>query len=98
MSRECGESVLERLDEIVESRIRERPPGSYTARLAEGGVQLAARKLGEEAVEAVVEALQGRGERLVEEAADLLYHLVVLVRLSGRSIREVLCELERRMG
>ena len=92
------ESVLERLDRIVVERLERRPPGSYTVELAERGLPYAARKLGEEAVETMVEALSGKGDALVREAADLLYHLVVLLRLGGRSIGEVLEELERRMG
>ena len=90
--------MLERLEEIVDQRLRDRPPGSYTARLAEGGLPLVARKVGEEAVETLVEALGGSRERLVEEAADLLYHLIVMLRLRGVSVREVLGELGRRMG
>ncbi len=91
------EGVLERLDGIIMERLERRPPGSYTVKLAERGLPYAARKLGEEAVETMVEALSGKGDALVREAADLLYHLVVLLRLSGRSIGEVLEELERRM-
>ncbi|KSW12653.1 hypothetical protein CF15_01685 [Pyrodictium occultum] len=73
------------------------PEGSYTARLLRDP-RLAARKLGEEAAEAMVEALAGPRERLLEEAADLLYHLMVVLRLRGLSICDVVEELEARAG
>ena len=88
---------LEELDRVVEQRARGMPEGSYTARLLRDP-GLAARKLGEEAAEAMVEALVGTRERLVEEAADLLYHLMVLLRLRGASLCDVARALEARAG
>ena len=79
----------------VVERVRERPPGSYVASLAEAGVGRAAQKLGEEAVEAAVSAAAGDG-RLVEEAADVLFHLYVLLAVAGVDVAEVEAELERR--
>ncbi len=62
--------------------MRDRPEGSYTASLAEAGIERCAQKLGEEAVEAAVSAVAGDG-RLAEEAADLIYHLYVLLAVAG---------------
>jgi len=90
-------NVLEELDRIIVDRIKDRPHGSYTAMLAERGVEYTARKVGEEAVEVIVAALSEDGGRLVEEAADLLYMLSVLLRLRGTSILRVLDVLEGRM-
>lgn len=87
---------LEELEEVIRDRLREMPEDSYTALLARRGVGYTARKLGEEAVETIVEALQGSRETLVYESADLLYHLMVLLALRGASIRDVVSELERR--
>lgn len=72
---------------IVE-RVRDRPEGSYTASLADAGVERAAQKLGEEAVEAAVAAVAGDG-RLAEEAADVIYHLYVLLAVAGVDIADV---------
>lgn len=88
---------LEELDRLIEQRARELPEGSYTAKLLQDPA-LAARKLGEEAAEAMVEALAGTRERLVEEAADLLYHLMVVLRLRGASLCDVARALEARAG
>lgn len=78
-------SALEALIEVVAERDRERPSGSGTAALLEGGVPAVARKVGEEALETVLAALAEpeRLDRLVDESADLLYHLVVLWRAAG---------------
>lgn len=94
----CRVCFLEELERVVEERLRERPEGSYTAAIAEKGLGFAARKLGEEAVETLVEALAGPRERLAEEAADLLYHLIVLLRLRGVSLSDVVAVLEERAG
>jgi phosphoribosyl-AMP cyclohydrolase / phosphoribosyl-ATP pyrophosphohydrolase len=79
----------------VVERVRERPEGSYVASLAEAGVARAAQKLGEEAVEAAVSAAAGDG-RLVEEAADVLFHLYVLLAVAGADVAEVEAELAGR--
>ncbi|MGZ6761729.1 MAG: phosphoribosyl-ATP diphosphatase, partial [Gaiellaceae bacterium] len=73
----------------------DRPAGSYVASLAEAGVERAAQKLGEEAVEAAV-AAAARDGRLVEEAADVLFHLYVLLAVAGVDIAQVEDELARR--
>jgi phosphoribosyl-ATP pyrophosphohydrolase/phosphoribosyl-AMP cyclohydrolase len=79
----------------VVERVRDRPDGSYVASLAEAGVERAAQKLGEEAVEAAIAAAAGDG-RLVSEAADVLFHLYVLLAVAGVDVAEVEAELEQR--
>jgi phosphoribosyl-ATP pyrophosphohydrolase/phosphoribosyl-AMP cyclohydrolase len=79
---------------IVE-RVRERPEGSYVASLADAGVERAAQKVGEEAVEAAVSAA-ARDGRLVEEAADVLFHLYVLLAVAGLDVADVEAELAAR--
>jgi phosphoribosyl-ATP pyrophosphohydrolase/phosphoribosyl-AMP cyclohydrolase len=81
----------------VVERVRERPEGSYVASLAEAGVARAAQKLGEEAVEAAIAAVADDG-RLVSEAADVLFHLYVLLAVAGTDLSEVEAELVRRTG
>lgn len=91
-------SVLEELVGVVARRDRERPDGSHTASLLEAGPEGAGRKVGEEAVETVLAAVDGPA-RLAEESADLLYHLVVLWRAAGLRPDAVGRELaERRSG
>ena len=75
--------------------MRDRPEGSYVASLADAGVERAAQKLGEEAVEAAIAATAGDG-RLVSEAADVVFHLYVLLAVAGVDIAEVEQELENR--
>jgi phosphoribosyl-ATP pyrophosphohydrolase/phosphoribosyl-AMP cyclohydrolase len=79
----------------VVERVRERPEGSYVASVAEAGIARAAQKLGEEAVEAAVSAVAGDG-RLVEEAADVLFHLYLLLAVAGADLAAVEDELARR--
>ena len=79
----------------VVERVRERPEGSYVASLADAGVERAAQKLGEEAVEAAI-AASARDGRLVEEGADVLFHLYVLLAVAGVDISEVEAELAAR--
>jgi phosphoribosyl-ATP pyrophosphohydrolase/phosphoribosyl-AMP cyclohydrolase len=80
----------------ISERALERPAGSYTTELLEGGVGGAARKVGEEAVELTVAALDESDERVVEEAADLVYHLYVLLAARGLDVAAVEDELARR--
>ncbi len=68
--------------------MRDRPEGSYTASLAEAGVERAAQKLGEEAMEAALSAVAGDG-RLAEEAADVIYHLYALLAIAGVDLADV---------
>lgn len=79
----------------VVERVKERPEGSYVASLADAGVERAAQKLGEEAVEAAVSAT-ARDGRLAEEAADVLFHLYVLLAVAGVDVADVEAELAAR--
>jgi phosphoribosyl-ATP pyrophosphohydrolase/phosphoribosyl-AMP cyclohydrolase len=79
----------------VVERVRDRPEGSYVASLADAGVERAAQKLGEEAVEAAIAATANDG-RLVSEAADVLFHLYVLLAVAGVDVSDVEDELARR--
>src|SRR5438067_120213 len=91
-SRSCFAPELWR---TVVERVRERPEGSYVASLADAGVERCAQKLGEEAVETALSAVAADG-RLAEEAADLLFHLYVLLAVARVDVAEVEDELARR--
>ncbi|MGI4835662.1 MAG: bifunctional phosphoribosyl-AMP cyclohydrolase/phosphoribosyl-ATP diphosphatase HisIE [Janthinobacterium lividum] len=89
---------LAELDHLIEQR-RQHPelePGSYTGRLFEKGLARIAQKVGEEAVETIIDAMAGNQAGLPGEAADLLYHLLVLLRASGSSLAELLAVLRQR--
>jgi phosphoribosyl-ATP pyrophosphohydrolase len=87
---------LEDLEKIVTSRAASADPQSYTAKLFARGMEKAAQKLGEEAVETVIAAVAHPPKDLVSESADLLYHLLVVLRLADIPLTSVLAELERR--
>jgi phosphoribosyl-AMP cyclohydrolase / phosphoribosyl-ATP pyrophosphohydrolase len=91
-----GGHVLERLRAVIAARATERPPGSYTVDLLDHGPVKISQKVGEEAIEVVVAANAESPERLASEAADLLYHLLVLLEAKGVSADAVWDELERR--
>lgn len=88
--------TLETLESIVAARAADDPARSYTARLAAEGMPRATKKLGEEAVETVIAALSGDRRELTKESADLLYHLLVVLRLGGVGLDEVMAELDAR--
>lgn len=90
--------VLDRLAEVIESRRDADPATSRTAKLFRRGTVKIAQKVGEEAVEAVIEAVGGDSEALAAESADLLYHLLVLWAARGLEPSAVWAELEARMG
>ncbi len=89
--------VLARLAATVESRKGGDPNASYTAKLL-ADPSLAAKKLGEEAVEAVIAAAKGEGDALAAESADLIYHWLVVLAAAGVSLDEVAAKLEAREG
>ncbi len=91
-------SALSRLAATVEARRGADPESSWTAKLLAKGPEKCAEKFGEEAVEAIIEAVKGDRARLVSEAADVLYHLVVMLAARGVTLAEVEAELERREG
>jgi phosphoribosyl-ATP pyrophosphohydrolase len=97
MAQELG-AALDRLWQVIESRRGGDPQTSYTARLFTRGRAKIAQKLGEEAVEAVIEGVRGDAPKLVGESADLLYHLLVLWADAGVTPADVAVELERREG
>ncbi|MDI3316162.1 MAG: imidazole glycerol phosphate synthase subunit HisF [Bacillota bacterium] len=86
---------LDELERLVDERLRQMPPGSYVAGLARRGDERLRQKVGEEAVEVVLAAGQGR-RRLIEESADLLFHLLLLLRREGASWSDLLAELRER--
>ncbi len=88
--------TLAALERIVADRAAADPASSYTAKLIAGGPARAAKKLGEEAVEAVIAAVEGDRAALVAESADVLYHLLVVLRGADVPLDAVLAELERR--
>jgi len=90
--------VLDRLYAVIDGRRGADPDTSYTARLFSRGRQQIAKKLGEEAVEALIEGVRGNKPRLVGESADMLYHLLTLWAASGVKPIAVWTELARREG
>ncbi|MCP9222175.1 phosphoribosyl-ATP diphosphatase [Erythrobacter sp. LQ02-29] len=90
--------TLSRLEETIAARRSVDPDSSYVAQLNARGLPVMARKLGEEAVETITAALAGSREELVGEAADTLFHLLVLLGARDIPLAEVLAELDRREG
>lgn len=91
-----GIGFLARLEEVIESRIGENPEGSYTAKLHARGIKRMAQKVGEEGVEVALAAQAGDNAELTSEAADLLFHLALLLRARGLSLDAVGAELAAR--
>lgn len=93
-----SDDTLLRLAATIQSRKGADPETSWTAKLLARGPKKAAQKFGEEAVEAVIEAARGDKEKLTEEAADVLYHFLVMLTARGVKLSDVYAELERREG
>ena len=93
---EFGIEFLSHLQDFIEKRYQEMPEGSYTTSLFNSGVNRMAQKVGEEAIETVIEATNGTAGRMMYEAADMLYHLMVLFTSKGRRIEELAEALYRR--
>ena len=87
---------LSELQDFIEKRHEEMPEGSYTTSLFRDGLNRMAQKVGEEALESVIEAVNGTNDRLVYEASDMFYHLIVLLTAKGLRIEDVAKELETR--
>jgi len=87
---------LTELQDFINRRHEEMPEGSYTTSLFKDGVNRMAQKLGEEALEAVIEACHGSKDKLVYEAADMIYHLIVLLTSKGMRIEDIAAELRKR--
>ena len=92
------EFSLSDLEKIVAERAHSGDPDSWTAKLFARGIDKAAQKLGEEAVETVIAAVKGDRQALVSESADLIYHWLVVLGLSEVPLSDVLKELESRTG
>jgi phosphoribosyl-ATP pyrophosphohydrolase len=90
--------TLARLEATIAQRLTASPEESYVAKLHRNGLAKIAQKLGEEATEAVIAALAGDEAELVGEAADVLFHLMVLLAEKGVRLEQVLAELDRREG
>ncbi|HET6975447.1 MAG TPA: bifunctional phosphoribosyl-AMP cyclohydrolase/phosphoribosyl-ATP diphosphatase HisIE [Pyrinomonadaceae bacterium] len=88
--------LLDQLYELIQSRERERPTGSYTTYLFEEGLDKILKKLGEESAETIIAAKNDDDERLTAEVSDLVYHLLVLLVARGVSLAQVAAELEQR--
>lgn len=87
---------LTELQDFINKRKEEMPEGSYTTKLFKDGVNKIAQKVGEEALETVIEATNGNSDHLIYEASDLLYHLLVLLTDKGLRIEDVAAELQKR--
>ena len=91
-----NEGFVRKLEKVIQSRHKEMPAGSYTTMLFNKGVNKIAQKVGEEAVESVIEAIDGNKERYLYEAADFIYHLLVLNEQMGLTLEDVERELAER--
>lgn len=93
---DAGIEFIAYLQKFISRRYEEMPDGSYTTSLFKSGINRMAQKVGEEAVETVIEATNGTDDRLIYEASDLLYHLIVLLTAKGHSIEDLAAELASR--
>lgn len=93
---DSAEGFIRRLQNLIQERHRDLPQGSYTTSLFTKGVAKIAQKVGEEAVETVIEAVAGNREAMLYEASDLVYHLLVLLEATGCSIADIEAELAGR--
>lgn len=90
--------TLTRLEQVIAERKAASPDASYVAKLNAAGIEKISQKLGEEAVETAISALSGSREEVVGEAADLIFHLLVLLQARRIKLDEVMAELDRREG
>jgi len=90
--------TLDDLARTIAARADADPDNSWTAKLLAKGPEKCAEKFGEEAVEAIIEAVKGDRERLTSEAADVLFHLLVMLQSRGVALDDVVAELARRQG
>ncbi len=90
--------TLETLFETIQARKEADPASSWTAQLLSKGPEKCAEKFGEEAVEAIIEAVKGDSDALTREAADVLYHLLVMLAARGVTLAEVMAELDARQS
>ncbi|MDQ2095294.1 phosphoribosyl-ATP diphosphatase [Rhodalgimonas zhirmunskyi] len=90
--------TLIELEQIIATRAKASPEESWTAKLLAKGPEKAAEKFGEEAIEAIIEAVKGDTAKLTSEAADVLFHLLVMLHARGVSVADVMAELAARQG
>ena len=90
--------TLEKLFDLIESRAQVDPQTSWTAKLLAKGPEKCAEKFGEEAVEAIIEVIKDDRIKLVAEAADVLFHLLVMLKSRDVKLADVMQELEKRQG
>jgi len=90
--------ILERLDLTIQGKTTESPNKSHTAKLLKKGTEKCAEKFGEEAIELIVASVKKKKKEIIGEAADTLYHMLVLLRSKNISINEVMTELVSREG
>ena len=93
---ELSATLLDDLQAVIDGRLAQRPEESYVAKLAAAGIARAAQKVGEEGVETALAAVTRDDEGLAEEASDLVFHLLVLLRLRGLSLEDLLAKLADR--
>jgi len=91
-------SVLDELTRTIAERASADPSSSWTAKLLSKGPEKCAEKFGEEAVEAIIEAVKGNREGVISESADVMFHLLVMLQSQGIAFEDVLNELARRQG
>ena len=91
-------TLLERLDLTIQGKTTESPNKSHTAKLLKKGTEKCAEKFGEEAIELIVASVKKKKKEIIGEAADTLYHMLVLLRSKNISVNEVLSELASREG
>ena len=90
--------TLDDLAQLIDARKSADPDSSWTAKLLAKGPEKCAKKFGEEAIEAIIEAVKGDKAALTSEAADVLYHLLVMLAASDVALGDVMAELTRRQG
>ncbi|MBW4983056.1 phosphoribosyl-ATP diphosphatase [Mameliella sp. CS4] len=90
--------TLDDLEQIIATRAKASPDDSWTAKLLAKGPEKVAEKFGEEAIEAIIEAVKDDRARLVSESADVLFHLLVMLKSRDVALSEVMAELARRQG
>ncbi|MCR9273719.1 MULTISPECIES: phosphoribosyl-ATP diphosphatase [Mameliella] len=90
--------TLDDLEQIIATRAAASPDESWTAKLLAKGPEKVAEKFGEEAIEAIIEAVKDDRARLVSETADVLFHLLVMLKSRDVALSEVMAELARRQG
>ena len=93
---ELSATLLDELEGVIDGRLAQRPEESYVAKLAAAGVARAAQKVGEEGVETALAAVTRDDDGLAEESADLVFHLLVLLRIRGLSLEDLLAKLAAR--